>query len=573
MARRLWPWAVAVLVAGQANVRDGCRTAAPDLIPECDGLTLVLDNTTAIYEAQAFVQDKISALPGILWMYQPECAHALNTFFCAVSGAGCAYGRMLRIPCRAECAAAREACASMLAFFPDEAKARLECEVYPDARWPDCAIGASPRLDSQPPTPPPPPDPPIPLPSDEPVPPMPPPSPPSPPPPPPPPPSPPHPPPPLCYLKRHGEYVSHLVDSPCGWCDGPLFDLLETDACGVCNGVSGALVPPTACDCPAAQAEYDACGVCGGAAGTCPRERYDEDSLALATVGACVGVFLLLGAAALLLRLETVQGGLGGLCDPTARQRAFEPAPSVPASGEVTPAYTPVRREDGSLKSRAPAVADVAAKLAPQKKLASRLAHLQEDAFAALGRLAARRPWAMIYGSGLVALFLGLGLFWVVPVQDPLALWLPDASLSSVNAARARMLASQPKGRSLSVLIQGRPLNASQAPLSSALLQAMRVHETVCAIPPGRASVTQLKPLNPFGVISALELWRYDRAMLLADPDPTQTLRAAILSQGLDGGFQVKATRRQGTSDAPLARADDGGRLVPPPSRPSLAAA
>lgn len=483
------------------------------------------------------MQDKISALPNMLWMYQPECAHALNSFFCAVSGAGCAYGRMLRIPCRTECAATREACASMLAFFPDEAKARLECDAYPDTSWPHCAISAAPRLGAQPPTPPPPPAPPVPVPRDQPYPPMPPPSPPSRPPPPPPPPSPPHPPPPLCHLKRHGQYISYLVDSPCGWCDGPLFDLLETDACGVCNGAEGALMPPTACDCPDAQAEYDACGVCGGGAGSCPRERYDEDSLALATVAACFGIFLLLGAAALLLRLETIPGGTRGLCDPAARHREFEPAPSAPVSGEVTPAYTPIRRTAFSFPTHPPAKP-------VHEKMSSRIAHLQEDAFAALGRLAARRPWALIYVSGLTALFLGVGLFWVVPVQDPLALWLPDASLSSVNAARARMLASQPKGRSLSVLIEGRPVNGTHPLLSSTLLQAMRVHEAVCAVAPGFPAVAQLKPLNPFGVISALELWRYDRARLQADPDPTETLRGAILSQGLDGGFQVKGGGR-----------------------------
>ena len=496
--------------------------------------------------------EQVGALPGLLWVYQPECARALTAFFCAVSGAECAYGAPVRTPCASECVATRKACEAMLPFFPAEALGRLECSQYPEAEWPVCAVGNMPRAGAHSPEPP---LPPLPPPRDEPFPPMPPPAPPSPHPPPPPPPSPPHPPPPLCSLRQHGHFVSHLVETPCGWCDGPYFELLEYDACGVCNGVEGALEPVSACDCADAEVAVDACGECGGTATACPRERYGEDSLAYATVGAFLGIFALLAATAFVLRLETTPGGWLSLFG-CSHGRSFRRMHSIPDSGSVTaqcssPVGAPTR-------AIAPHPSDIAARLSCQMSnfapeysdhtvmgMSSQMTHLQESFFEGVGRLAARRPWMVVYVSGSISLILGLGLFWVKPVQDPLALWLPDASLSSVNAARARMLSSRPKGRSLSVLIEGRAigLNATVPHdyLRQQLLQAMSVHEAVSAVPPGRAAVAQHKPLNPTGMVSALELWRYNSTLLAADPDPAETLRGAILSQGLDGGFQVSA--------------------------------
>jgi len=54
--------------------------------------------------------------------------------------------------------------------------------------------------------------------------------------------------------------------------------------------------------------------------------------------------------------------------------------------------------------------------------------------------------------------------------------------------------------------------------------------------------MAQPKPINPFGIVSALELWRYNRTLLAADAHPEETVRAAIRSKGLDNGFYAALT-------------------------------
>jgi len=483
-------FALVALAAGQTDVRDGCIVAEPGF-PECERMTLFLDDAAAVSAGQVQVQDQLASLPGLLWMYQPECARALNGFFCAVSGAACAYGKLLQVPCRSECESTRVACEGMMPFFPGEAQERLRCSRYPAGVWPACSVGTTPNIGDAP-LPPPPPEPPLPQPNPEPYTPRPPPHPPSPPPLPLPPPPPPPLPPPLCHAVGHGHYTSHFVEDPCGFCDGADFSMLELDACGVCNGVQGTLMEASPCEC--GEGEYDACGTCGGGAATCPRERFDEDSLAYATLFACFGVFALFLLAALALHVGTAPNACSAPPSSARELRSFQQlrtssAASTPtgSEGAATVAVMPAdviagldshkRRSRAAKHARAPPHTTSLLCSLPEH-----FAHLQKSAFGSLGRLAARRPWLVVYSSGLLALGCSCGLLWLVPVQDPLALWLPDTSVSSVNAARARMIGQLSHGRSLSVLIEGRPVGEGESlPLRTYLDQALLLHEAISA--------------------------------------------------------------------------------------------